>query len=52
MSYDPFGWGDCDRESTNEDDGSHFYGYDSDDGTTTWYGEDGTCDSVTETPDD
>ena len=55
MSYgnsDPFGWGECDRETTNESDGQHFYGYDNDDGTTTWYGEDGHCDSTTDTPDD
>ena len=48
---DPFGWGDCDRETTN-DDGHVFYGYDNDDGTTTWYDEDGHCDSTTDTPSD
>lgn len=48
---DPFGWGDCDRETTN-DDGSTFYGYDNDDGTTTWYDSDGHFDSTTDTPDD
>lgn len=55
MSYgnpDPFGWGECDREATNSDDGQHFYGYDNDDGTTTWYDESGCCDCTTDTPDD
>lgn len=48
---DPFGWGECDREATNED-GRRFYGYDDGDGTTTWYDESGTCDSRTATPGD
>ena len=49
---DPFGWGECDREATNESDGRHFYGYDSGDGPTVWYDEYGCCDSTTATPDD
>ena len=49
---DPFGWGECDREATNESDGQHFYGYDNGDGTTTWYDESGNCDCTTDTPDD
>ena len=41
---------DCDRIDENED-GSRFYGFDDDDSdTTTWYDEDGNCDSITETP--
>ena len=54
MSYgnpDPFGWGECDREATN-DDGQHFYGYDDGEGTTTWYDESGGCDCTTDTPED
>ena len=54
MSYkdlDPFGWGDFDREESN-DDGQHFWGSDNGDGTTTWYTDDGTTDCITETPDD
>ena len=49
---DPFGWGECDREKTNDSDGHTFYGYDNDDGTTTWYDEDGHCDSTTDIPDE
>lgn len=41
---------DYDRTSTNESDGQVFYGYDDGEGTTTWYTEDGTCDSQTSTP--
>ena len=56
MSYpgdkDPFGWGDFDRESTNESDGMHFWGQDNDDGTTTWYDDKGNLDSVSKTPHD
>lgn len=55
MAYgnpDPFGWGPCDREATNESDGLHFFGYDNADGTTTWYSDDGCCDSITATPKD
>ena len=44
-------YGDEDRTSVNED-GTVFYGYDNDDGWTTWYGEDGTCDSRSQTPAD
>lgn len=43
---------DYDRTSTNESDGQTFYGYDNDDGETVWYTEDGTLDSVTDTPSD
>ena len=49
-SSDPFGWGECDREKTNSSDGQVFYGYDNDDGTTTWYDSNGNCDSTTSTP--
>lgn len=54
MNYgkpDPFGWGECDREATN-DDGQRFYGYDDGEGTTTWYDESGYCDCQTPTPED
>lgn len=34
----------------NESDGQTFRGYDHDDGTTSWIGEDGILDSVTPTP--
>ena len=47
----PFGE-DYDRTSTNESDGDTFFGYDSDDGTTSWYVSDGNLDSITDTPDD
>ena len=47
----PFGE-DYDRTSTSESDGDTFYGYDSDDGTTSWYDSDGNLDSITDTPDD
>ena len=41
---------DCDRVSENED-GSRFYGFDDEEtGTTTWYDEDGNCDSITDIP--
>lgn len=43
---------DYDRKSTNESDGQTFYGYDSDDGKTDWYTEDGSLDSSTSTPSD
>ncbi len=43
---------DFDRVDTNDSDGSTFYGYDNDNGTTTWYDSSNTLDSVTETPDD
>lgn len=43
---------DWDREYTNEDDGMHFYGYDDDNGKTTWYDDSGNLDCVTDTPDD
>lgn len=43
---------DYDRIDRNESDGQKFYGYDRDDGKTTWYDENGNLDSVTETPDD
>lgn len=49
---DPFGWGECDRIEVNETGGMVFYGYDDDDGTTTWYTRSGDCDSVTPTPND
>ena len=40
----------CDRIAENED-GSRFYGFDDEEtGTTTWYDEDGNCDSTTEIP--
>ena len=46
-------WGKTpDRQETNDSDGKTFYGFDSDDGTTTWYDKDGSLDSVTDTPDD
>lgn len=42
---------DYDRFERNESDGKEFYGYDDkESGTTTWYDEDGNCDSVTNTP--
>lgn len=41
-----------DRTDRNESDGMMFYGYDSDDGTTTWYDENNNLDSITETPSD
>ena len=43
---------DYDRTSTNDEDGQTFYGYDDDDGKTTWYDKDGNLDSVTNTPHD
>lgn len=43
---------DYDRMERNESDGKIFYGYDLDDGKTSWYDEDGILDSITETPDD
>ena len=46
----PFGWGECDHEKTNDSDGQKFYGYDNGDGTTTWYDKDGRCDCTTSTP--
>lgn len=36
----------------NATDGQEFFGYDRGDGTTVWYTPDGTCDSVTATPDE
>ena len=39
-----------DRIDINESDEQRFYGYDSDDGKTDWYTEDGTLDSITDTP--
>lgn len=51
-TMDPFGWGDFDREYTNESDGMHFWGSDNDDGTTDWYTDNGDLDSTTPTPDD
>ena len=47
---DPFGWGPADREDTNESDGQHLWGYDNEDGTTTWYTDDEILDSITPTP--
>ena len=42
----------CDRTATNED-GSRFYRFDDEDsGTTTWYDENGNCDSMTNIPQD
>ena len=42
-----------DRVHINEDDGQTFYGYDDEEtGRTDWYKEDGTLDSVTDTPSD
>ncbi len=43
---------DYDRIHENESDGQKFYGYDHDDGKTSWIGEDGILDSVTDTPSD
>jgi hypothetical protein len=44
---------DADRTYQNESDGQKFYGYDDkEDGTTTWYTEDGHLDSMTRTPSD
>ena len=34
----------------NNTDGNTFYGYDGDDGKTTWYDKNGNLDSITETP--
>ena len=34
----------------NESDGKEFFGYDDEDGTTTWYEPDGSLDNVTPTP--
>ena len=52
FNSDPFGWGECDREKTDED-GRKYYGHDEEEsGTTTWYDESGTCDCNTDTPDD
>ena len=51
-NMDPFGWGDFDRESVNDSDDQHFWGSDNDDGTTSWYTDDGTLDCVTDTPSD
>lgn len=50
--WNPFDLGDFDRESTNESDGAHFFGSDNEDGTTTWYDDDGNCDCITPTPSD
>lgn len=47
-----FGPRDYDRVDVNEDDGQKFYGYDSDDGKTAWYDENGGLDCITPTPDD
>lgn len=44
-------YGDADRYERNED-GMGFFGYDSDDGTTTWYDQNGNLDSITATPDE
>ena len=41
-----------DRIDINDSDGQKFYGYDDDDGTTTWYSENGDLDSRTDTPSD
>ena len=41
---------DPDWISTNESDGQTFYGYDDDDGRTSWYDDDGNYDSYTDTP--
>lgn len=42
---------DYDRFERNESDGLGFYGYDNqENGTTTWYMEDGTLDCITPTP--
>lgn len=43
---------DYDRVDQNESDGKVFYGYDTEDGKTTWYDENNILDSVTDTPDD
>lgn len=43
---------DYDRIDVNESDGQKFYGYDGDDGKTTWYSENGWLDSITDTPSD
>lgn len=43
---------DCDRITTNESDGQTFYGYDHDDGKTSWLTEDGILDCITDTPSD
>ena len=51
MRKESLAWLDnCDRVSENED-GSRFYGFDDEEtGTTTWYDEDGNCDSITDIP--
>ena len=52
MKYNDLDWLDnCDRTSDNED-GSRFYGFDDDNGKTVWYDEDGNCDCMTDTPND
>ena len=38
---------DADHTYTNDSDGMTFYGYDNDDGSTTWYDEDGNLDCDT-----
>ena len=35
-----------DREDTNPSDGKHFWGIDNEDGTTTWYDDNGDLDSI------
>lgn len=42
----------ADRFERNDSDGMGFYGYDSNDGKTTWYDERGYLDCITDTPDD
>ena len=45
------GWmEDTDWDRTQEQDGHTYYGSDNGDRTTTWYDEDGHCDSTTSTP--
>lgn len=43
---------DYDRIDVNDSDGQKFYGYDDEDGKTTWYDENNNIDSITNTPSD
>ncbi len=38
--------------SNNDTDGETYYGYDDEDGNTTWYDSDGNLDSISPTPSD
>ena len=47
-----FGGREPDRFDKNDSDGQTFYGYDHDDGTTSWLDRNGDLDSITKTPRD